>query len=105
MGIRKEIKQAIKDMDVRDPILAVAAIEKIVNRPKPPKTPHLIVREGEVEAKGVKLEDAPKLLRAALTMTEGVRIAEAVVSKALRIDKDANPCDNCPEKAGCPDAE
>ena len=38
MGIRKEIKEVLRTMDVRDPRQALVVIESLVNLPKAPKS-------------------------------------------------------------------
>lgn len=101
MGIRKEIKTVLREMDVRDPRQTIAAIERLVTAKitKPKKVPHLIVTQGSVEAKGVKLEDAQVLLKKALSSVERTK-----QFAGNTYNKERNPCDTCPDKAGCPDA-
>ena len=97
MGIRKEIKQVLRDIDVRSPWPSIYAIEKIVNRPKPekPDVPYIkITKDGDeitVTGHGVSMQDTVPVLIRAL--------------KAVARDlKDAASCQDCPDKAGCPDA-
>ena len=97
MGIRNEIKQVLRDIDVRSPWPSIYAIEKIVNRPKPKvkKVPYIkITKEGDestVTGHGVSRQDAAPLLIRAL--------------KAVARDlEDGAACQDCANKEECPDA-
>ena len=100
MGIRKEIKEVLRTMDVRDPRQALVVIESLVNLPKAPKpdsAPSITIikigdDEYDVVGNGIPLKDSPGVL---------IRALKAVA----RTLADDNGCKGCPNKEGCRDAK
>lgn len=95
MGIRKEIKEVLRMMDVRDPRLALEAIQKIVARPKPEvkKVPYIKITE----------EDGDGIVTGSgLTMRESIPL---LIKGLKAVAREINNEEGCPNKEGCPDAK
>lgn len=98
MGIRKEIKEVIRTMDVRDPRLALEAIQKIVTRKKPEvkKVPYIKITEENGD--GV-------VVGSGLTMRESIPLLIKGLKAVAREINEEEGCNTCSDKAGCPDAK
>lgn len=98
MGIRKEIKEVIRTMDVRDPWLALEAIQKIVARKKPKvkEQPYVkITQDG----------DDGMVVGSGLTMRESIPLLIKGLKAVAREINEEEGCAGCPNKEGCPDAK
>lgn len=98
MGIRKEIKQVLRDLDVRDPHLTLFAIEQIVKRKKPKvkKVPYIKITEGNGD--GI-------VTGSGLTMRESIPLLIKGLKLVAREINNEEGCEGYPNKEGCPDAK